>query len=231
MVAPATWEDRGTPDELLRAAVKSADEAESRLRRLGAWIADDAADARWGRPVDYVDLNDPAADDRIHLPERVVEGESLVVAFDPGARVWAKVVRREGADASLEREGRRRRDLGSVLTDHAFVNVENVGWAYSMATNIGPIYLPGETPSGPSDPFMKRIDPRHSDRLSSWALKHDRLVAQQCQWATKGDIWSAYFRLGLPYSRTGEWWAFENATSALVDGDLAAMEKWIPKLS
>lgn len=229
--AQATWLDRGTPDERLMAAVPSAREAESILSSLGDWIADDAADARWGRPIDYVDLNEHAADDRVLLPEHAVEGDELIAAFDPGARVWARVVGREPAsDPALEKQGRRRRGLGTVLTHHDFINVADVGWAYAIATNVGLIHLPEETAGGSDDPFSESIDPRHGDRLSNWALEHDRPVAQECRWVTKGDVWSAYFRLGLPYSRTGEWWAFDNAASAVVDGDVASTAKWMAEL-
>jgi len=232
MTAPATWEDRGTPDQLLARTVSSPIEAETILRQLASWISDDAADALWGRPIDYVDLNDPNADDRVHLPENTVEGDRLLASFDPGHRVWARVVRRaDRGDPALEPSGRRRNRLGSVLAETEIVSVSDAGWAYAIATNVGPINLPGEMPGGPSDPFMATIGPNQAKRLSTWALKRDHDIAERCRWLTKGDIWSSYFQLGLPYSRTGEWWAFDRAASAIVDGEASEAERWLNKLA
>lgn len=231
MTAPAKWDDRGTPDHLLARMLSRLIEAETLLRQLASWISDDAADALWGRPIDYVDLNDPDADDRIYLPENAVEGDRLIASFDPGHRVWARVVRRDDrGDPALEPSGRRRNGLGSVLAETEIVSVLNAGWAYAIATNVGPINLPGETPRGPSDPFMATIDSNQAKRLSTWALKHDHDTAEQCRWITKADLWSGYSRLGLPYSRTGEWWPFDRAASAIVDGEVADAEKWLSKL-
>lgn len=226
MTGPGRWLDRGTPDELLAVAPGSMSEAEMRLSRLADWAADDAADAKWGRPIDFIDLNDPVADDRLHLPDDITEGDRVVASFDPGSRVWAAIVRREKPyEAAQDREGYRRNGLGRVLAEHEFINVAEVGWAFSIATNIGPIYLPGETAGGHGDPFMDLVEPDAAKRLSSWALKHDRDIAEQCRWLTRGDVWSAYFRLGLPYSRTGAWWPFELAAQAVVDGEVAEIEK------
>jgi hypothetical protein len=232
MTGPGKWLDRGTPDELLAADPGSASEAEMQLSRLGSWAADDAADAKWGRPIDFVDLNDPRADDRLHLPDGIAAGDRVVASFDPGSRVWAAIVRRdEPYEAAPDREGYRRAGLGSVLAEHEIINVAEAGWAYAIATNIGPIYLPGETAGGHGDPFMDSVQPEAGTRLSSWALKHDRKIADQCRWVTRGDVWSAYFRLGLPYSRTGEWWPFERAAAAVVDADVAEVERRMKELT
>jgi hypothetical protein len=56
------------------------------LNRLGDWAADDAADAKWGRPIDFVDLNDSGADDRLHLRDGIAEGDRVVASFGPGSR-------------------------------------------------------------------------------------------------------------------------------------------------
>jgi len=232
MTGPGIWLSRGTPDELLAAAPDSPNDAERQLTHLGSWAADDAADTKWGRPIDFVDLNDPRADDRLHLPEGVAEGDRVIASFDPGARVWAAIVRRDKSeDAAQDREGYRRNGLGSVLAEQEFINVAEVGWAYAIATNTGPTYLPGETPGGYGDPFTELVQPEAAERLSGWALEHDRRIAEQCRWLTRGDVWSAYFRLGLPYSRTGEWWPFERAATAVVDGDLAEIETRLMDLS
>jgi hypothetical protein len=226
------WLSRGTPDELLTRAPGSASEAEMRLSRLGDWAADDAADARWGRPIDFVDLNDARADDRLRLPDGIAAGDRVVASFDPGSRVWAVIVRRDKSDeAAQDREGYRRNGLGSVLAEHELINVAEVGWAYAIATNTGPIHLPGETAGQHGDPFTDLVQPEAAERLSSWALKHDEEIAKQCQWLTRGDVWSAYFRLGLPYSRTGEWWPFERAATAVVDGEVAEIERRMMELT
>ena len=78
---------------------------------------------------------------------------------------------------------------------------------------------------------MDFVQPEAATRLSSWALKHDRKIADECRWVTRGDVWSAYFRLGLPYSRTGEWWPFERAVTAVVDADVAEVEKRMKELT
>jgi hypothetical protein len=146
----------------------------------------------------------------------------VVASFDPGSRVWAAIVHRDEPDqAAQDREGYRRNGLGSVLAEHEFINVAEVGWAYAIATNTGPIYLPGEPADGHGDPFADLVHPEVAERLSSWALKHDNEIAERCRWRTRGDVWSAYFRLGLPYARTGEWWPFERAAAAVVDGEVA----------
>jgi hypothetical protein len=50
-------------------------------------------------------------------------------------------------------------------------------------------------------------------------------------WRTTDALWTARFRLGLPYSRPGAWYLFDEAVSAAIDGDrevlmdvLAALE-------
>jgi hypothetical protein len=189
MTGPGIWLGRGTPDELLAASPDSPKDAEQQITRLGYWAADDAADAKWGRPIDFVDLNDPHADDRLHLPEGVAEGDRVIASFDPGARVWASIVRRDKPDeAAPDRAGYRRNSLGSVLGEHEFIDVADVGWAYAIATNTGPIYLPGETAGGHGDPFMDLVQPEAAERLRSWALQHANEIAKQCRWLTRGDV-------------------------------------------
>jgi len=232
MTGPGRWVGRGTPDELLATAPGSASEAEMRLNRLGDWASDDAADAKWGRPIDFVDLNESGADDRLHLPDGITERDRVVASFDPGSRVWAAIVRRDKPDeAAQDREGYRRNGLGSVLAEHEFINVAEIGRAYAIATNTGPIYLPDETAGGHGDPFADLVQPEAAERLRSWALKHDKEIAEQCRWLTRGDVWSACFRLGLPYSRTGEWWSFERAATAVVDGEGAEIEARMMELT
>jgi hypothetical protein len=38
-------------------------------------------------------------------------------------------------------------------------------------------------------------------------------------WRTKDALWSARFRIGLPYGRPGAWLTFDDAVVAAVDGN------------
>lgn len=154
-------ETRGAPDTLLDAGHgdEETEDSGSCLALLGGWIADDAADKEWGRPVDRVDMSDPRVDGRVTLPEGVSVGDRLTASFAPGGRVWVDVVERDGA-ASPEagRRGRGRSRLGSRLAERWYHEVAEVRSAWSMATATGPIRLPGETAGRASDPFADSID-------------------------------------------------------------------------
>lgn len=218
------WTDRGTRDALLAAGhdrMARQEDGGSCLALLGQWVSDDAADAQWGRPIDFVDLNDPRGDDRVVLPDGVAPGDRVVAAFDPGARVWVDIVQRHGApDSDAEEKGFRRGSVGSRLGETVLHDAAEAGWAWSMATDTGPILLPGESADDPSDPFLAPIDPDVSRELFAWAADHGATAdALGESWRTKRDIWSARFRLGLPYDRPGTWFIFERAVTAVVDGD------------
>lgn len=229
MISAHNWRNRGTPDAFLVAGTPSL--AESCLDSLGNWIADDAADAKWGRPIDFVDLNDPGADDRFELPKAARQGDRLVAAFDSGGRVWAEVVRR---DESQEPAGNNpvsgRAGLGSVLMEHRYVDVAEVGWAWGLAINVGPIHLPGEARGGIGDPFGELLDAGTAHRLYAWAAEHDASASLGNSWSTKANLWSAYFRLGLPYLRNGDWFYFERAIRAAIDGDKPTLNDALGKL-
>jgi hypothetical protein len=76
------------------------------LAALGSWVADDAADAQWGRPVDVVDLNNPRTDDRAVLPDGAKPGDRFVAAWDAGGRTYVHVVERTSpADPIAEKQG------------------------------------------------------------------------------------------------------------------------------
>jgi hypothetical protein len=214
-----TWRPRGKPDAVL------ADGDNEALRRLASWIEDAAADAAFGRPIDYVDLNDPRADDRVRLPADAEPGRRYVAAFEPGGRVQVEAVARNddpplGSEASGTRRGRLGSRLGSTMS-HATAETE---WAWSMATDTGPVELPDELDN--ERPFAAPLDQRVAERLAAWATKHGASSADLgTPWMTKADLWIARFRLGLPYERSGAWFPFDRAVRAVVDGepDAAAM--------
>lgn len=235
LAADRRWIARGTPDELLAArqeAFASRDHAGSCLATLGRWVADDAADAQWGTPIDFVDLNDPRTDDRVVLPEDAEAGDRLIAAWDPGGRTYVHIVERDGStDPLAEKEGRRRGSLGSQLGEHWYHDAAEADWAWAIATDTGPIRLPGEIPGTPTDPFAADLDADVADRLRAWAAKNGATAEQLGgAWHTKGDLWSARFQLGLPYSRPAIWWEFDRAASAAVDGDSAALAEALSRL-
>jgi hypothetical protein len=233
------WTARGTPAELL--AARQDDFAtrpgHSCLETLGDWVAEDAANAEWGMPIDFVDLNDPEPEDRIVLPVDAKPGDQLVAAWDPGGRAYVHVVERSGSpDPRAEKEGRRRGSIGSELGKIWHNDAANADWAWSMATDTRPIRLPGEIAGEPSDPFAAPLDPSVADRLRAWAARNGASADELGgAWYTKDDLWSARFRLGLPYSSPAEpqvpWlFEFDPAVRAAVDGDNAALVEALSRL-
>jgi hypothetical protein len=195
----AWWQSTG--DGLLAAGGDDA------LATVAHRIADACADARWGTPIGAVDLDDPRVEDRVALPAGAEPGDAFVASFDPGCRVVVDVVERDGSVGSV---------LGDLRTDDA----ADAEWAWGMAIDTGPIRLPGEMAGTASDPFAAALEPRAARRLRTWAGEHESdpdLLGGP--WRTRGDLWEARFRLGLPYERTGEWWPFEIVARAAVDGD------------
>ena len=193
------WESTG--DGLLAAGGDDA------LAAAAHQIADACADERWGVPIGEVDLDDPRAEDRVALPPGAEPGDAFVASFDPGCRVVVDVVERDGI-------------VGSVLGDLRSDDTADAEWAWGMAIDTGPIRLPGETAGSASDPFAAPLEPRAARRLRAWAGEHEPDAdVLGGPWHTRGDLWEARFRLGLPYERTGEWWPFEIVARAAVDGD------------
>jgi hypothetical protein len=227
------WEDRGTPDAYL-ARPQPPDHGvrgPTILESVGYWIQDDTADHQWGRPVDYVDLNDPAAEDRIILPADAKPGNRFVASFDPGSRVWVDIVQWDQPDPRAEERGNRRGLVGSKLGEHDICDVSDAGWAWSVAIDVGPVHLPGEEAGGASDPFAEQLDPGVASQLWEWATSHEDDASKIGNpWRTKADLWSARFRLGLPWHRNGNWHLFDQASRAAVDGDLTALQDAIAKL-
>jgi hypothetical protein len=193
------WESTG--DVLLAGGGDDA------LAAVAHQIADACADERWGVPIGEVDIDDPREEDRVMLPRGAEPGDAFVASFDPGCRVVVDVVERDGI-------------VGSVLGDLRSDDTADAEWAWAMAIDTGPIRLPGELAGSASDPFSAPLDPRAALRLRAWAGEHEpdpELLGGP--WRTRGDLWEARFRLGLPYERTGEWWPFEIVARAAVDGD------------
>ena len=217
-----TWSVRGVPDTILWAARldPELEEAGSCLAALGGWIADDAADKEWGRPIDRIDMKDPRVDGRVALPDGVRAGDRLTAIVSPGGRVWVDVLEREPEAGAGHGGGRRR--LGSRLAERTYHDAAQVRSAWTVATATGPLRLPGEVAGRVSDPFGAHIDPDVSRRLYDWALSSGA-AAQQLgtPWRTKDAIWTARLRIGLPYGRPGSWVNFDDAVTAVVDDDRA----------
>ncbi len=225
--ADGTWLDRGTPDALLTAGHAPGpgkEDGRSCLALLGNWIADDAADSLWGRPIDFVDLNDYRGDDRVRLPPGAKPGDRFVASWDPGGRVLVDIVYRDGAaDPEAEKKGLRRGPVGSTLGKAEYHDAYEAGWAWSVATHTGPIRLPGEPVRGPGDPFAVPIDPGVAARLHKWAIDHGAAADELGgMWRTKGDV-VAMIRSGLTSKRPGSWLHFTRAVEAVVDEDPIAL--------
>ncbi|MEV4892324.1 hypothetical protein AB0K48_23345 [Nonomuraea sp. NPDC055795] len=192
------------PDEVLRTAVAIEPWTDlTALEMLGAWIADDAADQLWGRPVAQVDLNSWQAEDRFDLPDGVKPGQRLVVHFDAGGRLDAVVTRR--ADD----------DLGSNLDFHSlrYSRPAEAQWSWGVAAGLGPHHLPGDSP----DPYARKVDQRAVGILRAWALRHG--VGQDLlgpAWETVGDVVAAIERVDWMW-RSAEWFGWWRGASALVD--------------
>ncbi|SEK96312.1 hypothetical protein [Nonomuraea pusilla] len=192
------------PDEVLTTAVAIEPWTDlTALEMLAAWISDDAADALWGRPAAQVDLNSWHAEDRFPLPPGARPGERLVVHFDAGGRLDAVVVRRPGGE------------LGSNLDFQSlrYSGPAEAQWSWGVAAGLGPHRLPGEDP----DPYARRVPPGAADVLRDWALRNGATRDQLGdRWDTVGDVVAAIERVDWMW-RSGEWFAWWRAASALVD--------------
>jgi hypothetical protein len=134
-------------------------------------------------------------------------------------------------DLLAEERGQRRGLIGSKLAEHDICDVSDAGWAWGVATDIGPIHLPGEEVGGPSDRFAEQLDPEVARRLWEWAAAHeDDSDKVRDPWRTKADLWTASFRLRVPWHRSGDWYPFDQASRAAVDGDLISLRKALSEL-
>jgi hypothetical protein len=217
------WSVRGVPDTILWSGRvdPELEDSGSCLAALGGWIADDAADKLWGRPVDRIDMKDPRVDGRVALPHGARAGDRLTAIVSPGGRVWVDVLERNAEAGAGQGAGGRSR-LGSRLAERTYHDAAQVKSAWTIATATGPMRLPGEVAGRTGDPFGSHIDPDVSRRLYDWALSHGA-TAQQLglPWRTKDALWTARFRIGLPYGLPGPWANFDDAAAAVVDGERA----------
>jgi hypothetical protein len=105
-----------------------------------------------------------------------------------------------------------------------------------MATDTGPIWLPGETAGTPTDLFAAALDDAVAERLRAWAARNGASADELGgPWHSKDDLWSARFRLGLPFRGPAEpqvpWlFEFDRAVRAAVDGDNAALVEALSRL-
>lgn len=224
-----TWESLGIPEALLAAGHgdPATEGGGSCLALLGLWIADDAADNEWGRPVDRVDMNDPRIGGRVAVPAGANAGDRFTAGFAPGARVWVDVVDLDadaegatGAAGAAASRAMARPRLGTRLAERKFHDVAQVRSAWPIATATGPIRLPGEMAGRSSDPFAAHLDHDASRRLFQWAVANGENARELAgPWRTKDALWSARLRIGLPYGRPGAWLTFDDAVVAAVDGN------------
>jgi hypothetical protein len=215
------WTQRGTPDKLLAAGHDDSETEDggSCLALLAKWIADDSANKAWGRPVDYVDLDDAGVDGRMVLPDGAAAGDRLTAVFAPGGRVWVDVVEHEGA-------ARGKAGLGSRLAEHKLHDVAEVRAAWSMATSGAPVRLPGEMPGRPSDPYSAKLAAGDSRCLFEWAVANGANARELAgPWRTKDALWSSRLRLGLIFDRPGIWVTFDEAILSLIDDDEASLTR------
>jgi hypothetical protein len=213
------WEIEEAPQTLLERGTTSGHSVVgSALEALGRWACDDAADAEWGRPVYFVDLNDSDTNDRVRLPSAVVVGDRLLASYDPGCRVWVDVVERDTADPALEKLGRRQGRIGSVLAEQRCCDAADAGWAWGMATNGRLVRLPGEAPGTDSDPFSRSIPQGAAESLYHRAVELGASVdVLGRSWTTKGQLLEAAYRLGWPYELPGTWHRWGLTAEEIVD--------------
>lgn len=200
-----------SPDDAVAALIQP-----DLLDRLAKLVEDNAADETWGVSIGFVDLNDAGIDDRVALPVDARIDSEYVAAFDPGCRVVVTVVNRsEPPTANQISSGTRRGPLGSRLGETLFHPTADAEWAWAVATDTGPILLPGEVNG--RDPFSAKVEPEMARFLTDWALTHGVSETDAgVPWITKADLWAARCRLE-PYARPGGWFAFDRAVAAVVD--------------
>jgi hypothetical protein len=232
------WAVKGVPDNVLT-SLRTDPELEdsgSSLAALAGWIADDAANKKWGRPVDRVDPADPRVDGAVGVPPGARAGDRLTAIVSPGGRVWVDVIERGGGEPASTRlgtwpGGTGRNPLGTRLAERTYHEAAQVRSAWTIATATGPLRLPGEIAGRATDPFSSPIDRDSSRRIYDWALAHG-VTAQQLgvPWRTKDALWTARHRIGLPYGKPGPWVDFDDAVAAAVDGDRGALTQALAAL-
>ncbi|MBG0818028.1 hypothetical protein [Planomonospora sp. ID82291] len=220
----ARWWERArggkplTPDEVLGSATAVEPWTDlTVLEMLTAWIADDAADRRWGAPAAAVDLNSWQAEDRVVLSGGAAPGGRVVLSFDAGGRLDALVVRRPDGG------------LGSTLDFDSlrYSRPAEAQWSWGVAAGLGPHPLPEEDPS----PYGTPVDAGAAGTLRAWALRHGATAAQAGpEWRVRGDVVAAIERVDWMW-RSGEWFAWWRAVSALVDGDPVQLDARLAEIA
>ncbi|MFC4590362.1 serine/threonine-protein kinase [Sphaerisporangium corydalis] len=194
------------PDEVLTATTAIEPWTDlTVLEMLAAWIADDTADLAWGTPIGTVDLNSWQAEDRVALPDDALPGARLVVAFDAGGRLDTEVAPRPDGTTGSDL------DFSSLR----YSRPAEAQWSWGVAAGLGPHPLPGEDP----DPYAVTVDQHAAEQLRQWALRHGATGEHVGpRWQAKGDVIAAVERVDWMW-RSGEWFAWWRATSALLSGD------------
>ncbi len=188
------------------------------LETLDAWAADDVADQLWGASVAWIDANSEDSSDRIPLPRGAREGDLLMVSFDPGQRVGARVVRRSDGNLGSELDLRWR-----------WCPVVEAGWGCHFALPEVRLLLPGDAAGTLSDPYGARMDASVLEVLRAWARAHDADgVAFAEEWSTKGHVVDAIAAADLG-SRVG-WYEWERAARALIDDDASGLAAAMARL-
>lgn len=137
----------------------------------------------------------------------------------------------EPPEPEAERLGLRIGKIGSRLGISEIIDVSEVGWAWDIATDVGPIRLPGEAVGGPGDPFDAPIERSSSSQLYKWASVNGAEPALLGRpWTNKAEIWTARCRLRIAH-RAGQWLDFERAVRAIVDSDADELRDALPSLN
>lgn len=206
----ARGEKLPSPDEVLGTATAIDPWSDlTVLEMLAAWIADDAADEVWGRPVAAADLNSWQAEDRVELPSDAVPGRRIVISFDAGGRLDAVVVERQGGE------------LGSNLDFHSlrYSRPAEAQWSWGVAAGLGPHPLGEEDP----DPYARPVEPAAAETLRAWALRHGATADEVGgPWQVRGEVVTAIEQADWMW-RSGEWFAWWRGVAALVDGEPAQL--------
>jgi hypothetical protein len=232
-------EPGGTPDAFLARTgnpCASPRRCGSCLSALAGWAAADAADQRWGPPVDVIDESWGGVDDRVRLPAGVTLGDRLGVEYEAGGRVWADVVFTAApASERAVTSGTRRGPLGTRLDwdSCTYCTTAHITRAWTIATDIGPIRLPGDTTGGAADPYDRPLDAHAAAVLHDWARDHGADAGVLAgPWRTNGELLHTMYRLGYPWlPEPDRWWHWEHAARATVDGDTAAADANLAELT
>ena len=159
---PGEWLDGPAPDQVL-SSFETKDGSlhwPTPLISLEWWASDDVADQVWGTPSGFVDLNSQQPSDRFALPSTARVGQRLVLSFDPGSRIDAEVVARDGGA------------LGSELISDSIrqSSPSEVAWAWVVGSSIGPHRFADEVPGTDQDPYSSVVDQATAEAIRSWAL-------------------------------------------------------------